>query len=66
MVTGDGHTFFFSSPSILKTNLSDLATWTHVLGGSDHAEAFIEVDSRENHALALDAHHVARGEVCYE
>lgn len=45
---------------------ANLTTRLHVLGGGDHAEALVEVDGRENHALTLDAHHVARGEVGHE
>ena len=42
---------------------ANLTTRLHVLGGGDHAEALVEVDGREDHALALDAHHLTGGEV---
>ena len=50
----------------MYSKLSHLATRLDILGGSDHAEALVKVDSREYHALALDAHHLARLEVGYE
>ena len=46
--------------------LSDLRTGLHVLGGGHHTETFIAIHGRENHTLALDAHHLAGLEVGHE
>ena len=43
--------------------LSYLATWLHLAEERGDVEATIEVDGRKNHALALDAHHLARSKV---
>ena len=43
--------------------LTDLTSWLDVLRRCDDAEALVEVNGREDHALTLDAHHLARLEV---
>ena len=44
-------------------SLSYLATWLYLAQEGGNVEAAIEIYGRENHALALDAHHLARGKV---
>ncbi len=46
--------------------LSYLTAGFYVLRRGYHAEAFVEVDGREDHALALDAHHLAWSEIGHE
>ena len=46
--------------------LSHLAAGFHLVEHRSHMERVIKVDGRQNHALALDAHHLARSEVGYE
>lgn len=50
----------------LVKELSYLATGLDVLGCSDYAEALVKVDSRENHSLTFDTHHLSGGKVGYE
>ena len=46
--------------------LSYLASWLYLAKERGHVEASVEVDSTQNHTLALDAHHLARSKVGYE
>ena len=46
--------------------LSHLTAWLDVLGCSDYAEALVKVDSRENHTLTFNTHHLSGGKVGYE
>ena len=46
--------------------LSYLASWLYLAKERGHVEASVEVDSTQDHTLALDAHHLARGKVCNE
>lgn len=50
----------------LQKQLSYLAAWFDVFGGGDYAEALVKINSRENHALTFDAHHLTGGKVGYE
>lgn len=46
--------------------LSYLASWLNLAQERGNVEAAIEVNSRENHTLTLNAHHFARSKVCHE
>lgn len=50
----------FKDLDIIRCGLSYLATRLHVFRCGGNREAAIKVDSREDHALALFAHHPAR------
>ena len=44
----------------------DYPTWLYLAKERGDRQVAVEVDSAQNHALALDAHHLARSEVGYE
>jgi len=46
--------------------LAYLTAGLHILRGSHYAEALVGVNSREYHALALDAHHGAWRKIGHE
>ena len=46
--------------------LAYLTAGLDILGGGDHAEGLVSIDGGEDHTLALDAHHRARGKVGHE
>ncbi len=46
--------------------LSHLTAGLHVLGCRHHAEALVGIDGREDHALALNAHHLSWSEIGHE
>ncbi len=48
---------------VCEDSLSHLASWLHLAQERGDVEASVEVDSRENHALTLYAHHLAWSKV---